>query len=140
MGGPPQQPPTQQPGRLGHTCQGNKQLTTMSGRWRRSGRGGIGLHRPPRTGTTESLSSSSKPTSTPKPTEPFTEVVCQYMDTLCTAQNQTNLTNFLLQDIAIFNEHDSTKLEEWLTDIETAADLTSESQAKLAKANSRGLT
>ena len=81
-----------------------------------------------------------KPASTPKPTEPFTEVVCQYMDTLCTAQKQANLTNSLLQDIAIFNEHDSTKLEEWLTDIETAADLTSESQAKLAKANSRGLT
>ena len=41
---------------------------------------------------------------------------------------------------AIFNEHDSTKLEEWLMDIKTAADLTSESQAKLAKAKSRGLT
>ena len=32
------------------------------------------------------------------------------------------------------------ELEEWLTDIETAADLTSESRAKLAKVKSRGLT
>ena len=42
-------------------------------------------------------------------------------------QRQTNLTNSLLQDITVFNEHDSTKLEEWLTDAETAADLTNES-------------
>ena len=65
--------------------------------------------------------------STPTPTEPFEEVVCQYMDTLCTTQKQTNLTNSLLQDIAIYNKHDSTQLEEWLTVIERAADLTSES-------------
>ena len=49
-------------------------------------------------------------------------------------QKQTNLTNSLLQDIAVFNECNSTKLEEWLTDIETAGDFTTESQAKLAKA------
>ena len=36
--------------------------------------------------------------------------------------------------IAIFNECNSTKLEEWLMDIETTADHTNESQAKLAKA------
>ena len=54
-------------------------------------------------------------------------------------QKQTNLANSLLQDIAVFNEYDSTKLEEWLTDIETAADSTNENQAKLAKAKSRGL-
>ena len=53
---------------------------------------------------------------------------------------QTNLTNSVLQDIAIFNGHDSTTLEEWLMDIETAADLTSESQARLTKGKSRGLT
>ena len=51
-----------------------------------------------------------------------------------------NLTNSLLQDIAVFNEYDSMKLEEWLTDMETAADLTNESWAKLAKAKLRGLT
>ena len=65
--------------------------------------------------------------STLAPTEPFGEVVCQYRDTLCTTQKQTNLTNSLLQDIAIFNEHDSKKLEGCLTDLETAADLTNES-------------
>ena len=31
-------------------------------------------------------------------------------------------------------------MEEWLIDLETAANLTNESQAKLAKAKSRGLT
>ena len=77
---------------------------------------------------------------TPMPTEPYGEVVCQHMDTLCTAQRETNLTNSPLQDIVIFNDHDSTKWEEWLTDIETAVDLTSESLAKFAKAKSRGLT
>ena len=62
------------------------------------------------------------------------------MDTLCSTQKQTNLTNSLLQDIAVFNEYDSTKLEDWLMDTEKAADLTNKSQAKLAKAKSRELT
>ena len=39
-----------------------------------------------------------------------------------------------------FNEHNSTKLEELLRDMETAADLTNESRAKLAKVKSRWLT
>ena len=51
-----------------------------------------------------------------------------------------NLTNSLLKDITVFNKYDSTKIKEWLTDIETGVDLTNESQAKLAKAKSRGLT
>ena len=55
-------------------------------------------------------------------------------------QKQTNLTNSLLHDIAIFNQNDSTKLEEWLMDIETAADLTNESWAKLDKAKLRRLS
>ena len=38
-----------------------------------------------------------------------------------------------------FNEHNSTKLEEWLTDIETTADLTSESRARLTETKSRVL-
>ena len=63
----------------------------------------------------------------------------QYTDTLCSMQKQLNLTNSLLQDIAAFNEHDSTKLEDWLTDIEMVADLTSGSKAKLAKVKSMGL-
>ena len=47
-------------------------------------------------------------------------------------QKQINLINSLLQDIAVFNEYDCTKLEDWLTDIEMAVDLTNESWAKLA--------
>ena len=42
--------------------------------------------------------------------------------------------------IYIFTGHDSTLLEDWLVDIETAADLTSESRTKLAQAKLKGLT
>ena len=83
----------------------------------------------------QNLSIALHPPPPPAPTEPFGEVMQQYTDTLCTTQKQSNLTNSLLQDMAVFNEHNSTKLEEWLTDIETAADLTNESRAELAKAN-----
>ena len=38
-----------------------------------------------------------------------------------------------------FNENDSTKLEDWLIDIDTSVDLTSESTARLAKAKSWNL-
>ena len=47
---------------------------------------------------------------------------------------------FITAGHSCFQEHNSTKLQEWLTDIETAADHTNESRAKLAKAKSRGLT
>ena len=62
------------------------------------------------------------------------------MDTLCSAQRQTNFTNTLLQDITIFTGNDATQLEDWLLDDETAAELTAESRTKLAQAKSRGLT
>ena len=62
------------------------------------------------------------------------------MDILCTAQKQTNFTNTLLQDITIFNGNDTTQLEDWLVDIETAANLSGESRTKLAQAKSKGLT
>ena len=61
------------------------------------------------------------------PTEPFREVIHQHTDTLCTIEKQANLTNSLLKDITAFNEYNSTKLEGWLMDIETAAGLTNES-------------
>ena len=82
-----------------------------------------------------SLSLQPQPTSTPTCAEPFGGVICQHIDTLCNTQKQTNITNSLLQDITVFNEYDSTKLEEWLMDIDTAADITNESQGQLAKAN-----
>ena len=72
----------------------------------------------------------------PAPAEPFGKVLCQYMDTLCSTQKQCNLTNSLMQDITVFNEHDSTKLKDWLIDIETASHLTSKSRASLAKVKS----
>ena len=62
------------------------------------------------------------------------------MDTLCSAQKQTNFTNTLNPDIPIFNVNDSTQLEDWLVDIETAANLSVESRTKLAQAKSKGLT
>ena len=63
-----------------------------------------------------------------------------YMNTLCSAKKQTNWTNSLLQDIPVFNGNDDIHLEDWLLDIETAADLTAESRTKLAQAKSKGLT
>ena len=72
----------------------------------------------------------------PAPAKPFGEVLHQYTDTLCSTQKQSNLTNSLMQDIPGFNEHDSTKLDDWLIDIETAADLISESRTRLAKVES----
>ena len=60
----------------------------------------------------QNLTLALQPPPSPMPTKPFIEVICQYMDMLCTRQKQTNLTNSLLQDIAVFNEHDSTKLED----------------------------
>ena len=34
--------------------------------------------------------------------EPLGEVLCQYMDTLCSTQKQSNLTNSLMQDIPVW--------------------------------------
>ena len=62
-----------------------------------------------------------------------------YTNTLCLAQKQTTFTNSLLQDISIFIGHDTTLLEDWLVDIETAADLMMESRTKLAQGKSKGL-
>ena len=45
----------------------------------------------------------------------------------------------MLQDIPVFNGHDTTHLEDWLVDIENATDLTAESRTKLAQAKSKGL-
>ena len=74
------------------------------------------------------------------PPEPLNNVLKQYMDTLCSAQRQTNLTNTLIQDIPIFNGNGSTQLEDWLVDIETAAYLSAEGRTKLAQTKSKGLT
>ena len=53
--------------------------------------------------------------------EPIGEVLNKYMDTLCNTQKKMSLENSLLQDIPILNGNDSSQLEDWLTDIETAS-------------------
>ena len=73
------------------------------------------------------------------PMEPIGEVLNKYTNTLCTAQKKTSLESSLLQDIPILNGNDSSQLKDWLTDIETASELTGESRTKLAQAKSRGL-
>ena len=73
------------------------------------------------------------------PTEPIGEVLSKYTNTLCSAQKKTSLESSLLQDIPILNGNDSSQLEDWLTDIETASELTGESRTKLVQAKSRGL-
>ena len=72
-------------------------------------------------------------------TEPIGEVLNKYTDTLCNVQKKTSLENSLLQDIPILNVNDSSQLEDWLTDTETASVLMGESRTKLAQAESRGL-
>ena len=71
--------------------------------------------------------------------EPIKEVLNKYTDTLCNAQKKTSLESSLLQDIPTLNGNDSSQLEDWLTDIETASKLMDESRTKLAQAKSRGL-
>ena len=70
---------------------------------------------------------------------PIKNVLDRYTETLCTAQKKTSLENTLLQDIPILNGQDPSQLEDWLTDIERAAELTNESRTKLAQAKSCGL-
>ena len=77
------------------------------------------------------------PSATP---EPLNNVLQQYTETLCSSQKQTTFANTLIWDIPAFNGSDSTQLEDWLVDIETAADLTDESRTKLAQAKPKGLT
>ena len=73
------------------------------------------------------------------PSEPIEEVLDKYTDTLCNTQKKTSLESSLLQDIPTLNGQDSSKLEDWLTDIEMASELTGESRTKLAQAKCRGL-
>ena len=70
---------------------------------------------------------------------PIENMLDRYTKTLCTTQKKTSLGSSLLQDIPILNGEDSSQLEDWLTDIETASELTGESRTKLAQAKSKGL-
>ena len=73
------------------------------------------------------------------PLEPLENMLKHYTDALCSAQKQTNFATSMLQDIPIFSGHDTTLQEDWLTDIGTVTDLTSESRTKLSQAKSKGL-
>ena len=70
---------------------------------------------------------------------PIENVLVRYTKTLCTAQKKTSLESSLLQDIPLLNGQDSSQLEDWLMDIETASELTGKSRTKLAQVKSRGL-
>ena len=70
---------------------------------------------------------------------PIENMLDRYTKTLCTVQKKTSLESSLLQDIPVLNGQDSSQLEDWLTDIETASELTNKSRTKLAQAKSRGL-
>ena len=71
--------------------------------------------------------------------DPIENVLDRYTKTLCTAQKKTSLESSSLQDIPTLNGQDSSQLEDWLMDIETASELTGESRTKLAQAKSKGL-
>ena len=71
--------------------------------------------------------------------DPIENVLDRYTETLCNAQKKTSLESSLLQDISTLNGQDSSQLEDWLMDIETASELTGESRTKLAQAKSKGL-
>ena len=73
------------------------------------------------------------------PSEPINDILDKYTNTLCNAQKKTSLESSLLQDIPSLNGQDSSKLEDWLTDIQTTSELTCESRTKLAQAKSKGL-
>ena len=66
--------------------------------------------------------------------DPLHTAMQKYTDTLCATQWQRNHTMSLLKDISTFDGWDSTKLEGWLTNLETATDILKESQASLAEA------
>ena len=70
------------------------------------------------------------------PSEPIEDVLDKYTETLCTTQKKTSLESSLLQGIPTLNGQDSSQLEDWLTDIETASELTGESRTKIAQAKS----
>ena len=61
------------------------------------------------------------------------------MDTMF-CQKANKFHKHLLQVITIFTGSDATQLEDWLLDVETAAELSAESRTKLAQVKSRGLT
>ena len=82
-----------------------------------------------------------QPHSTPQPNEePMHTTIQAYTETLYATQREANLTTYLHQDIHTFNGQDSSKLQDWLMDLETATDIYTDSHTPLAEAKSCGLT
>ena len=76
----------------------------------------------------------------PQPNEePVHKTMQTYTDNLHTTQRESNLSTTMVQDIHTFDGQDSSKLEDWFMDIETAADFLKESYMHLAEAKSCGL-
>ena len=71
--------------------------------------------------------------------DPIENVLDKYTKPLCTTQKKTSLESSLLQDIPTLKGQDPSQLEDWLTDIETASELTGESRTKIAQIKSKGL-
>ena len=71
--------------------------------------------------------------------EPVHKKIQVYMNILHTTQRESNLITTMLQDIPTFDGQDYSKLEDWFMDIETAADILTESHTCLAEAKSCGL-
>ena len=133
----PQWPCIKQSKQIISTHKGDKWLASMSRGWSRTTNRDLELHS---AWTSKSLNSTPSATSTHTYWTLQRSNMAIHRTTQYTVPHRKlNLTHSLLQDIAVFNKHNSTKLEDWLTDIETAADLTTESRAKLTKVKSRGL-
>ena len=79
------------------------------------------------------------PTCQPKE-DPVHTTMQVYTDTLHAIQREANFTTSLLEDIPTFDGQDSSKLEDWPMDPETAADILTESHKHLTEAKSHGLT
>ena len=72
--------------------------------------------------------------------EPVHKTIQAYMDTLHATLRESNLTTTMLQDIPTFDGQDSSKLQDWFMDTETAAHILTKSCTCLAEAKSGGLT
>ena len=87
------------------------------------------------------LTMSFQPHPVPQSSEePVHKTMQAYADILHTTQRESNLNMSMLQDMPTFDGQDSLKLRDWLIDIETAADILTESCTCLDEAKSHGLT
>ena len=71
--------------------------------------------------------------------KPLRKYLKHHTDTLCSAQKQISQHHYCRM-YQCFTGQDTILLEDWLMDIGTVADLTSEGRTKLTQAKSKGLT